>query len=81
MWRNKFVNCGVYRVSLTQDLPDGSLSTGDVLESISHVGKAYVVALPSTDSGPERRNPGRIHRTRKLLTCLHEPDTKLLFRT
>ena len=52
-----------------------------MLESISCDGEVYVVALLSNDSGPECRNPGRIHRARKLLTCLREPDIRLLFRT
>ena len=34
-----------------------------------------------TDSGPDCRNPRRIHRARKLLSGLREPDVKLFFRT
>lgn len=52
-----------------------------MLESISYDGEVYIVALHSTDNGPESRKPRRIYRTRRLLRCLHMPDVKLLFRT
>ena len=67
------------RVGLTCDLPDGSLSAGDVLEFIYRDGRVYVVALLSTDSAPDSRNSDRTHRARQLFTCLLEPDIKQLF--
>ena len=62
------MNGGACMAGLACDLPDGSLDAGGVLESISHGGKVYAVALLSTDSAPESCNPHRIHRARRLLT-------------
>ena len=53
VWRHSCQRGGAWGVALTHDLLDGSLLVGDVLECVSCDGEAYVVALLSTDSGPE----------------------------
>ena len=79
-WRHSCREGGAFRAALTQDQPDGSLIAGAVLEAISYDGEVYIVALLSTDSGPEGHGPRRIQRARKLLACLKDPATRLHFR-
>ena len=81
VWRHSCQRDGAYRVALTRDLLDGSLFAGDVVVSISCDGEAYAVALLSTDSGPEGYGPHRIHRARRPLACLRDPNAKLYFMT
>ena len=65
VWRHSCQRGGAYRAALTHELLDGGLLAGDVLESISCNGEAPVVALLSTDSGPESCGPHRTHRARR----------------
>ena len=81
VWRHSSQRGGAFRVALAHDLSDGGLLAGSVLESVFSDGEDYIVALLSTDSGPEGLGPHRIQRARRLLACLQDPSVKLYFRT
>ena len=81
VWRHGCQEDGALRVALARDLSDGILLTGSALESVSCDGKPGIVALLSTDSGPEGHGPHRIQRARWLLVFLRDPSVRLLFRT
>ena len=80
-WRHGCPKGGAPRVALTRNPPDGGLCAGSVLEAASRDGEPRIVALLSTDSGPEGHGPRCIQLAGRLLDTLRDPSTRLLFRT
>ena len=80
VWRLDCPRSGALMVALTQCQADGELPAGSALEVESCDGLPYVVALLSTDSGPEAHGPGRVQQARRLLVLLRDPLVRLFFR-